>query len=128
MFGEYKVEPPNTVRRAMLGFASVCLPRLGHFGTANRLTTPVRRALRTQFAPFTACAKTSKEEVKRMAGLARLELTEDEITALTPELEKIIEFFDAMNESDVENVQPLVNPNSLRNVMREDNPVRFENV
>lgn len=112
----------------MLGFALIGAPRLSQFHTACQLVSPTRRVLRTPFASFTACAKTSRDEVKRIANLARLELTDDEITNLTPEFGKVIEFFSVMNELDLESVEPMSTPNDLRNITREDNPVRFTNV
>lgn len=112
----------------MLGFAIVGIPRLSQFHTARQIVSPTRRALRAPFASFSACAKTSRDEVKRIANLARLELTDDEITKFTPEFERVIGFFNEMNELDVENVEPMSTSSDLQNIMREDNPVRFTNV
>lgn len=75
-----------------------------------------------------ACATVSREDVKKTARLARLELSEEEISKITPEFQKIISFIDQMSELDVDGVEPMARPYDSQNVVREDSPVIFPNV
>lgn len=77
---------------------------------------------------ISACAESRLEEVKRIANLAQLEFSEAELHEIAPEFDKVISFFDEMNEMDVDDVQPMLRPHDISNVMRDDTPERFENV
>lgn len=66
--------------------------------------------------------------MKKIANLAQLEFSEEELHEIAPEFDKVISFFDEMNELDVDDVQPMLRPNDISNVTREDTPVRFDNV
>ena len=57
--------------------------------------------------------------VKKVAGLARLELTETEVKTFTPQLQEILTFFEALEKADVSD-DPLFLPIDLKNVLRED--------
>lgn len=58
--------------------------------------------------------------VKKIAGLARIAMSEDEAEALVPELNGILQWVEQLGEVDVAGVEPMtaVIPNSLR--LRED--------
>lgn len=58
--------------------------------------------------------------VKKIASLARLAISDAEVEALAPELNKILGFVEQLGEVDVTGVEPMtaVIPNKLR--MRED--------
>jgi len=62
----------------------------------------------------------SKEEVKKVAALARLELTEEEIDVLTPQLSNILDFFDQLKEVDTVNTEPTAQVTGLSDVWRGD--------
>jgi len=62
----------------------------------------------------------SKEDVKKIAELARLEFNEKEIENYTSEMNQILEYVDKLNELDTENVKPLSHPIENSNVFRED--------
>ncbi len=62
----------------------------------------------------------SRDEVKYIAGLARLTLTEDEITLYTQQLSDILGYIEQLNELDVDNVEPMSHVLDIINVMRED--------
>ena len=64
----------------------------------------------------------SREEVLHVARLARLALTDDEITRLTDELDKILEAVGIVSELDLEEVSPTSHPLDLVNVWDEDVP------
>jgi aspartyl-tRNA(Asn)/glutamyl-tRNA(Gln) amidotransferase subunit C len=65
-------------------------------------------------------ATLTKKQVKHIADLSNLTLTEEEIDKFTPQLEKIIEFVKTLQEVDTEGVVPTANTTGLENVLRED--------
>ena len=60
------------------------------------------------------------DEVKHVANLARLAITEEEAEKLTNQLDAIISFAEQLNELDTENVEPTSHVLDMKNVMRED--------
>ena len=62
----------------------------------------------------------TRDEVKYIAGLARLTLTEDEITLYAQQLSDILGYIEQLNELDVDNVEPMSHVLDIINVMRED--------
>lgn len=65
-------------------------------------------------------AKISKEEVKHVAHLARLAITEEDAEKFAVQLGKITDFVEQLNELDTTNVEPTSHVLPLVNVMRED--------
>lgn len=64
--------------------------------------------------------KLSREEVKHIALLARLGLTEEEIERFRGQLSNILENFDILQQVDTTDVPPTTYPIALQNVMRQD--------
>jgi aspartyl-tRNA(Asn)/glutamyl-tRNA(Gln) amidotransferase subunit C len=64
------------------------------------------------------------KDVKHVATLARLSLTEDECTQFTEQLDKIIGYFDELNKVDTTGIEPMSHPIPKGNVLREDQVVR----
>jgi aspartyl-tRNA(Asn)/glutamyl-tRNA(Gln) amidotransferase subunit C len=62
----------------------------------------------------------SEKDVKYVAGLARIHLKDEEIIALTKDLEKILDYINKLNTLDVTKVQPTSHVLPLKNVHRED--------
>lgn len=62
----------------------------------------------------------TKNDVKKIAELARLEFSEVELENYTSEMNKMLDYVDKLNELDTENVQPLSHPIENINVFRED--------
>ncbi|KKE78880.1 Asp-tRNA(Asn)/Glu-tRNA(Gln) amidotransferase subunit GatC [Oceanobacillus caeni] len=65
-------------------------------------------------------ADISKEQVKHVAHLARLAVTEEEVEQLTKDLGAIIDYAEQLNELDTENVEPTTHVLEMKNVMRKD--------
>ena len=65
-------------------------------------------------------AKLTKKDVKHVADLSNLTLTDEEIKKFTPQLDKIIEFVATLSEVDTENVEPTSQTTGLTNILRED--------
>ena len=64
--------------------------------------------------------KLSREEVLHIARLARVGLTEAEITRLSEQLSNILENFEILQQVDTTGVLPTAQAVALQSVMRED--------
>jgi aspartyl-tRNA(Asn)/glutamyl-tRNA(Gln) amidotransferase subunit C len=64
--------------------------------------------------------KLSREEVLHIARLARVGLTEDEISRFSEQLSNILEHFEALQEVDTTDVPPTAQSVALQSVMRDD--------
>ncbi|HND84896.1 MAG TPA: Asp-tRNA(Asn)/Glu-tRNA(Gln) amidotransferase subunit GatC [Pseudobdellovibrionaceae bacterium] len=62
----------------------------------------------------------STDEIKKVAALARLELSSDEIHQFPIQIEKALEFFSQINSIVTDNVKPLVSPFQEAPVFRAD--------
>jgi aspartyl-tRNA(Asn)/glutamyl-tRNA(Gln) amidotransferase subunit C len=62
----------------------------------------------------------SHDEVRRIAELAKLDLTDDEVTLYAGQLSKILDYFRRLQELDTSNISPTASVLPLTNVMRED--------
>ena len=62
----------------------------------------------------------SKDEVKKIANLARIEISEQEADKYSTELSDILGFVEKLNEVDTEGVEPIAHITGARNVIRED--------
>ncbi|WP_458414921.1 Asp-tRNA(Asn)/Glu-tRNA(Gln) amidotransferase subunit GatC [Schinkia sp. CFF1] len=65
-------------------------------------------------------SRISMEEVKHVAHLARLAITEEEAEKMTKHLDSIIEYAELLNELDTENIEPTTHVLDIKNVLRED--------
>ena len=64
----------------------------------------------------------SEEQVRHVANLARLGLTEEEIKRMGGELGAILDSIEKIRELDLTDVPPTANPLNLSNVLRPDEP------
>ena len=62
----------------------------------------------------------SKEEVKHIAKLARLGLTEKEIEKFQGELSPVLDYIEKLKEVDISEVEPTSHSVLVENVMRQD--------
>ena len=72
-------------------------------------------------------AKINKEEVKKVAQLARLELNEDEINTHSEQLEKILTYIKQLEKIDTNNVPCTTRAIEVTNVFRKDEKKDFDN-
>ena len=63
--------------------------------------------------------KITKETIKKVADLAKLELIEKELETFAPQVESILEYFEKLNEVDTESIN-FKSHIDLKNVMGED--------
>ena len=64
----------------------------------------------------------SLADVKKVATLARLELSPGDLSQMADQLNKILGYVDQLNEVDTEGLEPLAHPLPLSNVFRDDVP------
>lgn len=64
----------------------------------------------------------SKDTVKYVADLARLELGQKELERLSKQLQDILNFIDQLKQEDVKEINPTSHILPLSNVLREDQP------
>jgi aspartyl-tRNA(Asn)/glutamyl-tRNA(Gln) amidotransferase subunit C len=64
----------------------------------------------------------SEEQVRHVANLARLGLTDDEIAKMGTQLDAILDSIEKIRELDLADVPPTANPLNLSNVLRPDEP------
>lgn len=61
-----------------------------------------------------------KDDVKHVAELARLKLTEEEINYFAKQLDSIINYIDQLTEVNTSNVEPTTHVLPIQNVFRDD--------
>ena len=62
----------------------------------------------------------NREEVVKIALLARLKLTDDELDRFTSQLGQVLQYVDILNEVETEDVEPMAHAVELFNVFRDD--------
>ncbi len=60
------------------------------------------------------------EDVQKIAQLARLNLTPEEMQNMTSELTNIMQYIESLNELDLQNVKPTAHGIEVDNVFRDD--------
>lgn len=61
-----------------------------------------------------------KETVAKVARLARIRMTDEELERMAPQLSNIIGFVEQLSEIDTDNVEPLANVVDITLALRED--------
>lgn len=64
----------------------------------------------------------SREEVRKIAELAKLELTDDEVALYAGQLTHILQYFRTLQELDTSQIAPTASVLPLVNVFRDDTP------
>ncbi len=62
----------------------------------------------------------SKEDVKYVASLARIEMTDKELEDFTGQLDTIMEYMKKLNQLDTDNVSPTSHILDIKNIVRDD--------
>ena len=65
-------------------------------------------------------SKLTRQDVVRLARLARLRLNDDEIDRFASELSAILEYVEQLNAVDVDSLEPTYQVTGLKNVTRDD--------
>lgn len=66
--------------------------------------------------------KIDQDQVRKVAKLSRLELTEAEVQEFTGQLSAILDYVEKLNELDTTCVEPLAHCLPVSNILREDCP------
>lgn len=61
-----------------------------------------------------------ERQVRHVAHLARLELTDEQVDRLSVELSAILDYVAQLDRVDTEGVEPTAHPLPIRNVLRDD--------
>jgi len=70
-------------------------------------------------------ADLSRDDVLKLARLARLTITEDEVEKYRSELSEILKYFELLQDVDLTDLAPTTQVTGLTNVMREDEVVDY---
>jgi aspartyl-tRNA(Asn)/glutamyl-tRNA(Gln) amidotransferase subunit C len=62
----------------------------------------------------------SRQDIEKVALLARLQLTDDELSKMTVELAQIVGYVDQLGEVDTDGIEPMAHPIEKANVFRND--------
>ncbi len=62
----------------------------------------------------------STNDIKHLATLSAISLSDDEIEQIRPDIEKIVEYINQLQEIDTSGVEPTYQVTGLTNVWRED--------
>lgn len=65
-------------------------------------------------------SRISADQVKHVANLARMAITEEEAKKFTNQLDQIITYAEQLNELNTDHVEPTAHVLEIKNVMRED--------
>lgn len=63
----------------------------------------------------------TKDQVRKVALLARLELPEEQLDVMTGQLAEIVTYIDQLSELDTDHIEPMAHAMDLANVFAEDN-------
>ena len=69
-----------------------------------------------------------REQIRKVAHLARLELTEAEEEQFTTQVGSILEYFEQLSELDTENIKPTTRAIDVSNVTRPDELQPFKDL
>ena len=66
--------------------------------------------------------KLTEEQVRHVAKLGRLRLTDDEVQQMAVKLSAVLDYVSTLSAIDVEGVEPMAHPIDVSNAFREDVP------
>ncbi len=70
-------------------------------------------------------AELTREDVLKLARLARLDITNEEAEAFREELSEILEYVAQLNSANVQGLEPTTQVTGLKNVMRADEIIDY---
>lgn len=69
--------------------------------------------------------KLSRDDVLRLASLARISLSDDEVNEFSGELSEILQYVEQLGSIDVDSLEPTNQVTGLTNVMRDDEVIDY---
>ncbi len=70
-------------------------------------------------------AKLTREDVLKLAKLARLRLTDEEVSQFTDEISSILQYVEQLQAVDLSGYEPTYQVTGLKNIMRPDEVVDY---
>lgn len=70
-------------------------------------------------------ADLTRDDILKLATLARLKLTDDEVVAYQKELGEILQYVELLNDVDVDGLNPTSQVTGLTNVTRPDEEINY---
>ncbi len=67
----------------------------------------------------------SKDDVKKIANLARIEISEEEADKYSTELSAVLGFVEKLNEANTGNIEPISHITGAKNILREDKVIEY---
>lgn len=67
----------------------------------------------------------TREDVLKLARLARLQLSDEEVEAFRKELSEVLHYVKMLDDVDVAGLEPTTQVTGLKNVMREDTVIDY---
>ena len=67
-------------------------------------------------------AKLTEEQVRHVAKLSRLKLSDEQIAFFTSQLSAVLGYMEKLDELDLANVEPMAHPTDMTNRFRADEP------
>lgn len=74
------------------------------------------------FGDLAVSHRIDEKEVRHIAHLARLNLTDEEIARFGAQLNDVVTYIETLNEVSTDRVEPTAHPLPIINVLREDEP------
>ncbi len=71
-------------------------------------------------------AHLSPADILKLAELSKIQLTQEEVTLFSNELEAILSYIDQLSEVDTSGLAPTIQVNGLSNAMREDKVIDYK--
>ena len=88
---------------------------------------PIGLGIATLCPPMTDSApekpQLNEQQVRHVARLARLSLSEDELTAIAADLDAVVRFVDRLAKVDVQGLEPMASPHGHSSRLHPDEPI-----
>ncbi|MGL4623631.1 MAG: Asp-tRNA(Asn)/Glu-tRNA(Gln) amidotransferase subunit GatC [Culicoidibacterales bacterium] len=62
------------------------------------------------------------KDILKIGDLAKIELDQQDMEKVTAKINEILHLVDTIQELDLDHVEPMIHPNPLQNVFRDDQP------
>ena len=87
----------------------------------DHILTPIRKKVLTKMTTV------SRKDVAKAARLSRIRMTDAELDAYAPQLDRIVGWIEQLGEVDTDNVEPLANVVDIDLALREDDVTDGDN-
>ncbi len=99
----------------------LCLPSLLEHSKLKTIHLIAKRCAKIRLI----MAKLSRDDILKLALLARLDLTDEEIEEFTVELSEVLQYVELLQSVDTDGLKPTNQVSGLTNVTREDEEIDY---